>query len=219
MALHTKMTYRSIVVLIVVFAAACSAVNDPKADQSFTTDKPCAAPCWYGLEPDRSTKADVLAVLTQLEFIDSASVQEYSDRWFEDDHALGIAFDCIHPKIAGCVNAIISGDKLKWLRTSAGSKLTVKMTVDKLGIPSYVDYGPYAPEVGGCIVTLAWPPRGISIGMLDTRNDEACRAIRDGHGIPADLRVTSLDYTVQGAFTSDPGGCCKRVLWPGFAKP
>jgi hypothetical protein len=210
---------RYIVVLIVVIAAACSAVDDSQADHSFTTDKPCAAPCWYGLEPDHSTKADVVAVLKQLEFVDSTSIKEYGTRWSGDDHALGITFGCVHPQTATCGSAVISGDKLKSLLLSAGSKLTVKMTVDKLGIPDYVDYGPYAPEVGGCNMVLSWPQRGIGIQMLETRNETVCRALRSGQGIPPDLRMTALSYSVQEALPSGPGGCCTRISWPGFAKP
>lgn len=219
MALCSRMSYRYTVLLIMVVATACSVVNDPKADQSFTTDEPCAAPCWYGLEPDQSTKADVVAVLKQLEFVDSTSIQEYGTSWFGDDSALSINFGCVHPQNTSCGSAVISGDKLKSLGLSVDYELTMKMAVDKLGIPDYVDYGAYHQEVGGCTMTLSWPQRGIDIGMLDTKNETVCRAIRDGKGIPADLRVTDLYYSAKEAFTSSSAGCCTRISWPGFAEP
>ena len=219
MALFNRTSYRYIVVLIVVMAAACSTVDDSMAVQSFKTDKPCAAPCWYGLEPGSSTKADVVAVLKQLDFVDSASIQEYSTTCLGDDHAQGISFGCVHPQTASCGGAVIFGDKLKLLTLSASSKLTVKMTVDKLGIPDYVEYGLGAQEVGGCKTVLSWPQRGIEVVVFDATNETVCRALMGGQGIPPDLRVTDLDYLAQDAFASGPAGCCPRIPWPGFAKP
>jgi hypothetical protein len=44
--------------------------DDARVDQSFITGNTCAAPCWYGLEIDKSSEADVMSVLTTLKFID-----------------------------------------------------------------------------------------------------------------------------------------------------
>jgi len=43
-------------------------------DQSWLMGKPCAAPCWYGLEPGVSTRQDSINRVEQLPFVDSSSI-------------------------------------------------------------------------------------------------------------------------------------------------
>jgi len=38
-------------------------------DQSWLTGKPCAAPCWYGLEPGITSRQDSIKTVQQLPFI------------------------------------------------------------------------------------------------------------------------------------------------------
>jgi len=63
----------------VLFSCAPKAVNletlDPNTyDQSWLTGKPCAAPCWYGLEPGVSTRQDSINRVEQLPLVDSSSI-------------------------------------------------------------------------------------------------------------------------------------------------
>jgi hypothetical protein len=75
-------TRRYSILLVAVLGltlASCDgnpALDDPLADSSFLTQQPCAAPCWYGLEPDKSTADDVIAALRKLPFVDSGTIWE-----------------------------------------------------------------------------------------------------------------------------------------------
>src|SRR5947207_7639708 len=42
---------------------------------------PCAAPCWHGLQINKSSKEDVLSTLDRLPFIDHNSYKEYTTLW------------------------------------------------------------------------------------------------------------------------------------------
>lgn len=81
-------------------AASCvRASEETLMDRSFITGKPCAAPCWYGLELDVSNKDDVIAALDRLPFVDQASIGEFGTAWLEDENAIGISYGCLHPRV------------------------------------------------------------------------------------------------------------------------
>jgi hypothetical protein len=204
--------------LLMLVSFSCSRIRfDPEADQSFLTDQPCSAPCWYGLSPGESTKAEVLETLKELPFVDDTSIKEYGTRWGKDDSAQDIRFGCRHPRERFCGSALISEDELKVLGLSANFPLDMEAVVNKLGPPDFIDYGGYHPEVGGCVVLLQWPDQGISASYLDTNNDRVCRSIKAKNGIPPDTQVESLSYSVPDAFDSKPAAGGLRIDWPGFS--
>ena len=205
--------------LVVVSLSACwRAKNDPDADRSFITDHPCAAPCWYGLEPDKSSQAEVLATLQSLPFVDKTTIRESRANWGGDENAKTFHFDCIHPKEKNCGGAIISGGKLGELWLTVGYPLSLKMAVDKLGVPDYVEYGLYHPDVGGSVVFLDWPERGIGVEVFNEKDDRLYRKIREGQGIPPEVQVTGLYYFEAGDFGSEPPNALQRIEWPGFSE-
>jgi hypothetical protein len=208
-----------ILLLWLPIMVSCSLFYDPKIDQSFLTNQPCASPCWYGLIPGEATKADVLETLKELPFIDYSSIREYGTVWNLDNAAESIRFGCSHPKKEGCGAALISDDQLKVLWLNVNFRLDIEMVVNKLGPSSYVDYGVYAPEVGGCIVSFSWPKLNIEASNLDTRNNRLCSIIQNQHNIPRKIEIQSMSYAVDEAFSPEPGGCCQRIEWPGFEKP
>lgn len=208
-----------ILLILSLIVVSCSLIYDPKIDQSFLTNQPCASPCWYGLIPGEATKAEVLETLKELPFIDYSSIREYGTVWNLDNAAESIRFGCSHPRKEECGVALISNDQLKELSLTVNFRLDIEMVVNKLGPPSYVDYGGYHPEVGGCIVSFYWPKLNIEAFNVDTRNNELCTIIDSVHYIPRKIDIQSMIYTVHEAFNLGPGGCCQRIEWPGFEKP
>lgn len=205
--------------LLVMIIAACSKVfYDSKADKSFLTNLPCAPPCWYGLIPGEATKADVLKTLKELPFIDYATIREYRTVWNLDNAAESIRFGCSHPRKDECGAALISDDQLKELWLTVNFRLDVEMVITKLGPPTYVDYGGFQPEVGGCFLSLAWPDNGIGVDHTDTKSDWLCKTIQAKRGIPRNIEIEAIIYAVEDDFAK-PGGCCQRIEWPGFEKP
>ncbi len=101
-------------------------VDDPLADHSFLTQQPCAAPCWYGLEPGKSTAHDVDTTLDKLPFVDSSTIWQSTVIWGDDDNAKQIGFGCLHPKDADCGGGmIISQGRLKRITLSPPYRLSL----------------------------------------------------------------------------------------------
>jgi hypothetical protein len=51
-------------------------IDELLLDRSLLTDKPCMAPCWYGLDINKSTKDKVMETLKTLSFIDQNRIFE-----------------------------------------------------------------------------------------------------------------------------------------------
>lgn len=204
---------------LLVLLVSCSSVNfDSEADNSFLTDKPCPAPCWYHLELGISTQKDVLHTVENLPFVDNRSIKKYSGRWLNDDSAKSIDFGCIHPMKQGCGSIIISGDRMCSVWLLVNFPLTTEMIVDKLGIPDYLDYGGYHPEAGGCVVDFNWPNKGITGSIIDVKRDTLCRKIQETGTIPPKIQITDISYNEKNNFNSEPPAGRIRIQWPGFSQ-
>ena len=68
----------------------------------FVTGNPCSAPCWYGLQLNKSTEADVYSTLKKLDFVDQTSIGEWSVTWLNDADAKEIFYSCLYPNEKGC---------------------------------------------------------------------------------------------------------------------
>lgn len=156
----------------------------------------------------------MLETLKELPFVDNTSIKEWKIRWKEDNAALEILFNCRHPIKRPCGSAIISEDELKVQWLSVNFPQDMEIAVNKLGPPEYVGYGGYHPEVGGCIVSLQWPKIGISASNTDTKDDRVCRSIKAKNGIPPNIQVESLFYSVPDASGEKPASV---IDWPGFS--
>lgn len=186
-------------------------------DQSFLTDLPCIAPCWYDLKLNKSTKADVLTTLYQLPFVDKGSIHEYGTRWDADDNAIEIYYECVDPR-GGCGSLTLSEDQLKTIWMSVNYPLTFKDAVKKLGKPGYLEYGVCNLGVPSCRVNLSWPEQSIIVGA-DLEKTKFCDDIRAGQTIPSETQVTDIFYTVEESFKLETGSCLHRLSWPGFSEP
>ncbi len=206
--------------LFLLLAVGCAPnADNPLVDHSFLTGEPCAPPCWYRLELDKSSEEEVYATLEELAFIDQDSIRETDFAWLGDPNAKEIFYGCLHPKDESCGGARFANGKLKLLWMAVGYDLTFAIAVERLGSPEYVDYGPYHPEVGGCVIDLNWPEKGITLHSLDMNSDQQCRAIKDGGGIDSGIRVKTIYYGAKEVSGPKPGGCCTRIPWPGFVEP
>ena len=205
----------ALILLLMLLLTSCSRFRyNPKADQSFLTDQPCSAPCWHGLVPGVSTKAEVLATLEELAFIDQNSIKEYGTRWKGDDAAQSIRFNCRYPSGKYCGSAVISKDELKRLGLPIYIPLTFEDIANKLGQPEYLDYGVYPPAV--CIVHLTWPDQGILAGY-NKGNIKLCQEISDYQGLPSEILVDILIYVIPNSLEIEPGAGAQRIEWPGFS--
>lgn len=190
--------------------------KDPKVDRSFLTRQPCAPPCWYGLEPGKSNIGEVRQVLKTLEFVDQSSVKEYGST-YRDKGATEIHWGCTHPVAQECGIATISGGHLVELLLDIQYPLTFQDAVDQLGPPDYISQAPYAVEVGGCIVALYWPERGIYADKIETHSDDPCRQLAAGKSISRTLGISFLVFEVPNSLKGGPDQGLPYAPWPGFS--
>lgn len=195
------------------------AVDDPLADRSFLTQQPCAAPCWYGLEPDKSTLDDVMATLRKLPSVDSSSIWEGTVYWGGDEGAKQIGFSCLHPKDQRCGGGFIfSRGVVKRISLTPAYELTFQMAVDRIGNPDYLEYRPYSPHGEGCWIGLYWA-RGIILQMSDRSSWEQCQEIQRLNTVSPIILVDDITYITRDAFAPPPKGMItSKTPFPGFTR-
>jgi len=201
-------------ILLLLPLNSCS-IDPAFIDRSFLTGETCEAPCWYGLEIDKSTKADVLAELDQLPFVERGTHKEYGASWLNDQNAKEIQFHCLNRPDEVCGGALISNDILKRLWVSVGYNLSFEQAVDKLGPPDFLDFEQFSMS-GKCRIDLLWVKSGIDIYAYDN-GSQGCQGIADGNGVSPDKLVEVIIYSSKETF-GELGKCCKRIPWPGFTK-
>lgn len=215
---------KALIVFAFLAVSGCTGIltasdDDPLADHSFLTGEPCEAPCWYGLELDKASEDDIIGTLHGLPFIEASTIYTYTSNWINDNSAVGINYGCSHPPMGDfCGSFLLSDNKLKYIRLTVGYKLTLETVVSKLGSPDYIDYGPIHVDVGGCDLNLYWPEQNIQAEFINREADALCQAIQSGEKISPRTVVTALWYSVSEGFGPLPGGCCRRIPWPGFSE-
>jgi hypothetical protein len=207
------------ILLLLILLPSCSIIQGYSAsDQSFLTDKPCAAPCWYGLEPGKSTEEDVMKTLIELPFVDPSSIKSYGTVWQEDNSAKSIIFDCINPKVKECGEVLVSIDELRRLRVPTTNSLTFYSAVNKLGPPSYISYRAL-PPAGDCIVFIDWPDHGVSLSTIDNRSKDLCEILPKGGKMPPNTKVVDIFYFEKTTSKKHIIYGENFIEWPGFEKP
>jgi hypothetical protein len=222
-ALHGVLGWLLMIVWVFV-TVSChgnSAADDPLADHSFLTQQPCAVPCWYGLEPDKSSESEVYAALNKLPFVDPATIVEFGTTWLDGDEAKQIGFGCLHPKDPECGGSLVlSQGKLKRISLRPPYQLTFQMAADRLGPPDYLDYKPFSAHGDGCVITLDWRQKGVSVTHIDRTNGNRCEQIHKNGRVPSDIPVTQMIYVAPETFQPWPKGIVtSSTPFPGFAKP
>jgi hypothetical protein len=222
--------YLLIIVSIITLIGCNSykAVPENLTDQSILTDEPCKAPCWYNLIADKSSKQDALNVLTNLPFIDSTSIRTQNATWWgttpeESLPAILILANCIEPDVE-CVNILVLGDIVKYIKIYPNYKITFDEVVNHLGNPDNISTLPYGIECLGCILIFNWslPSMEISITRNDRRckaGNEMCQAISNGGKIPIGLEVEEIAYIGSVPLYWQTYSQEYEMPWPGFVEP
>jgi hypothetical protein len=205
------------VLLIFFFIIGCK--EDPLIDRSFVTDQPCSAPCWQGIKINQSSSDNVITILHNLPFVEQSSIVVKRIKQGNGQGDRRITFDCSHPTQRRCGEITLTNDKVISIWLSVEYPLTLKEVVDKLGVPDYVTFDLYHPDVGGCIITIEYPNMGIAMRSVDTRSERACNGLEKGEGLNPKIRVDELRY--QSPVEPHESSCTEPgcVRWPGFEKP
>jgi hypothetical protein len=213
----------SAVLILALILNGCSSnifatERPPVVDKSFLASEICDPPCWYGLVINKSTKDDVLSVLDGLPFVDNNSYKEYETFWIDDTLANEIQFKCLYNNINPCGSVTFSNKTLKKIWLTVNYDLSLANVINRLGIPDYLIY--FWPNPSGhCDISVLWLKKGISVGFQDDKKYNECESVIDGNGVSSEVLVETTIYASQEFFESSfdlPGGCCKRIAWPGF---
>jgi hypothetical protein len=203
--------------LLVACASAVTPTAEGPIDRSFTTSQPCAAPCWYGLELNKSTDSEVLAQLRLLPFVNQATIRR-SDHVaigsFQD--ASEIDYDCVVPSDGMCGFLVLSDGKLRMISFVLKYDLTLRSVVNQLGTPDWIRYDPYTPHGQGCMLDLNWPEKGITVRHIDEDSTALCDRLSSGHALDPAIQATEVHYLTDSAIFSRPSQCGTCIDWPGF---
>ena len=199
--------------ILLSFTVSCgnNEIDEVFIDKSFINKEPCVAPCWYGLELEKSTEEDVFKVLKQLPFVRQDSITQKGTGWMNDYNATSISYQCSHQENATCGWIDISENRVVRISINVKYDLDFSSIVSELGEPDYINY--YSPQhYTGCIITLDWPEKQISV---TGGSEEKCPA-KDTQ-INPDIKATNLIYTTHKKFALVDEQ--DKYPWPGFAEP
>jgi hypothetical protein len=232
--------FQTILLLLVVVLCGCGTggwgvaptptLEPSLIDSSILTGVPCAAPCWYGLEIGRSTKADILATARGLSFIDPQAITEEPYGYVDPSTkakvpATFIHLDCRQPEGAPCAGLLVVNGVLKEIYLFPPPALTLGQAVAQLGPPDYVRRISRPSSVWLCDVALIWKQRGIWMAFRNGSPQISpfrCEDVHSSKDVSPNLPVEQIiyespnDYANAIATASESGG---DLPWTGFAQP
>jgi hypothetical protein len=221
-----------LVTSMAVVLAGCVSITTPTAtlepsltDQSILTDTPCAAPCWYGLELRKSTKADALATAHSLSFIDPKEFPEKPEYYMYWDGSKGVQtpgtfvhLRCSQPDQT-CAGLLFVNDSLKEIWLFPNYALSLSQLVSHLGEPEYVSFypnfteGPFGTPSFG--IGVVWKRRGIDVGFYG-----GVQGKPKDRRVDKNLQVRMIRYMLPESYAlaSTPQSGMD-FPWAGFREP
>jgi hypothetical protein len=184
-------------------------------DQSWLTGDPCAAPCWFGLKPNETSRENSMTVVSKLPFIESSTMQESSTNVY-------FPFKIRHDNLQSGVVITFEDDILSRIYITPNYPITIDQVVKKLGEPD--GFSAYPTDTGGTGYYLAviWKKKQLVLEYREDSGDISFwsksqglyEKIRDNNGkIPKNLIVQDVLYTTP--YYIDRMMNYKK--WKGFA--
>ena len=166
-------------------------------DQSWLTGKPCAAPCWYGLEPGMSSREDSITKVEQLPFIDSSSKRITG--------LIGAGFQFKKNQEPGSLTLGFKDDVLDAIYFHPNYQITFDQAVEKLGSPDGFWLRPIAPDAGGCELMVIWKNKRIILWKEESTTGlylfggDLCTQVHDHGGkLPRNMLVEQVEIDLPG---------------------
>jgi hypothetical protein len=189
-------------------------MNRDLVDQSFVTNAPCEAPCWYTLNLGISTESDVRKTLEQLPFVDQDSILERDSAWINENDAKRIFYDCSYLKDEMCGGFILSEGILKQIYTRVDYPLTFETVVEKIGPPNFYNMI-HGIEFQNCTINLFWLMSDVEV-MISNYQHFNCPV---GTGIGPDFKVDWITYSLDNKPWKFERYSNVYHPWQGFSKP
>lgn len=117
-------------------------------DQSWLTGKPCALPCWQGLEPGKSIREDVLKTKDGLSFLETG-------KRVTKANSLD-TINCKQPSKNVCLVLDYKKEVLSELMLYLNYSITLDEVIAQIGEPDLVAISPRYNERGDCGFDVVW---------------------------------------------------------------
>ena len=187
-------------------------------DQSWLTGKPCAAPCWYGLEPGVSTRKSINRV-EQLPFVDRSSMDITNHFDFVD-----VGFSYKRSQGFGGLGMIFKHDVLDSVYIQPNYRITFDQAVEKLGAPDGYWIRPIYPKSHGCRLLVVWKNKRIMLSEQEgemgwfSLQEDLCTKIHDRNGkLPENMVIKSVEIDSPDGIKALINSDFFRP-WEGFAR-
>jgi hypothetical protein len=161
--------YISLVVMVGMFTQSCNLTTKEKSlplypdftdqnpdlfDTSWLTDKPCSAPCWHEITPEKTSKENAILTVKRLPFVDDSKMFKNSE---------GVSFPCKIPNDKTCIVMSFDNDILEFLWITPNYLITIDQVVEKLGNPDGFSAYPTDPGGTGYYLAVIWKKRQESV--------------------------------------------------------
>jgi hypothetical protein len=189
-------------------------------DWGLLSDQPCRAPCWYGLELEKSTKADVIATLQNLPWIDQGTIKESPSGYWDPDTQKNLPATLISAECRAserhCVGLELFDDRLIAIRFNLKSNILVLIEdlVEYFDPPEFVRTG--IGRDGTCSINLTWWNQQI-MAVSDVPNGrKLCATIENGGRLDKNLAIDGILYELPESLRYEVQ---EGNPWPGFTEP
>ncbi len=194
--------------------------NPTLVEQSWYKDMECVAPCWHGLEPGISSRAEALALAQMLSYIETGK---------ELDNTLGDSmFSCKVPSDENCLGMQFENGVLSDLWLYPNYQITFEEIVTTMGPPDSFYYSRRDAERKGCSLSVLWINRQLDVGYGDRSSifgDDLCDLIEKENGkLPKGLLISQVHYMTSSRIkevveiVQQPETGQNYTLWSGFAE-
>ena len=199
--------------------SALESLDPDYYDQSWLTGKPCAAPCWYGLESGVSTRQDSINRVEQLPFVNRSSIQ-----FTNLPNLVGVSIAFRKGQSSSGLAMEFESDILDSVYIFLNYRITFDQAVEKLGDPDGYWIRPIFPESHGCRLLVVWKNKRIvlskeegEMGWFSLLKD-LCTKIHDRDGkLPENIVIEKVEIDSPSGIKSITDTDA-FYPWKGFAK-
>jgi hypothetical protein len=192
-----------------MFLIGCSnlPLASDKVENSLFTGKPCAAPCWYGLEVGTSNEDDVMSTLSDLTFINQATIQIHRMSMpipGLSDYAPGmeISARCAKPSNKQCLTLDVVNNVLTEIIVNLNYEIRASEVIKQIGDPDYVGYLNLGAEKIICEVYFVWSSKQVVLSSRFEGYDaylNSCGIVHSTEKVPSQIKITEIRYfSVEG---------------------
>jgi hypothetical protein len=167
----TKKTKSTIVECIFYLMAVLVINNCSTNSPSIIFSSTCKPPCWYEIEPGKTSEKDVISILNNISIVDANSILTHGNKWLIFDDI--VYFTLQNKKISGEV--FIINNKTAMITFYGDLNITFSDSIEEFGEPEFILNVP----------TYNGPPGAI------TNNDEIA-ALKPKSGIEVSYNTKDL---------------------------